>query len=46
MADQTVKRINFYTVKEYPEKCCRIKFYYTETGKKFIFLTNNFDLTA
>lgn len=46
MADQTVKLVNFYATKEYPEKLRRIKFYDAETGKKFIFLTNNFDLTA
>jgi hypothetical protein len=46
MADQTVKLVNFYVTKEYPEKFRRIKFYDAETGKKFIFLTNNFDLTA
>jgi hypothetical protein len=46
MVDQTIKLINFYAVKEYPEKMRRIKFYDAETGKKFIFLTNNFELTA
>jgi Domain of unknown function (DUF4372)/Transposase DDE domain len=46
MADQTVKLVNFYATKEYPEKFRRIKFYDAETGNKFIFLTNNFDLTA
>jgi hypothetical protein len=46
MADQTIKLVNFYVAKEYPGKFRRIKFYDAETGKKFIFLTNNFDLTA
>jgi hypothetical protein len=46
MADQTVKLVNFYAAKEYPEKFRRIKFYDAETGNKLIFLTNNFDLTA
>jgi hypothetical protein len=46
MADQTVKLVNFYATKEYPEKFRRIKFYDGETGNKLIFLTNNFDLTA
>jgi hypothetical protein len=46
MVDQTIKLVNFYVAKEYPDKFRRIKFYDAETGKKFIFLTNNFDLTA
>jgi hypothetical protein len=46
MVDQTIRLVNFYAAKEYPEKLRRIKFYDPETGKQFIFLTNNFDLTA
>lgn len=46
LADQTIRLVNFYVTKDYPEKFRRIKFYDEETGKKFIFLTNNFDLTA
>ena len=46
MVDQTIRLVNFYAAKEYPEKLRRIKFYDAETGKQFIFLTNNFDLTA
>ena len=44
--DQTIHLVNFYSLKQYPEKIRRIKFHDTETDKKFIFLTNNFDLTA
>jgi hypothetical protein len=44
--DQTIQLVNFYSLKEYPEKLRRIKFYDTETDKKFIFITNNFELTA
>ena len=36
----------FYTSKHYPEKIRRVKFYDVESKKVFIFLTNNFDLSA
>lgn len=44
--DQTIKLVNFYALKQYPEKLRRIKYLDSETNKKFIFLTNNFELTA
>jgi len=44
--DQTIKLINYYVLKDYPEKLRRIKYYDIETKKTFIFLTNNFELTA
>jgi len=44
--DQTIKLVNYYALKEYPEKLRRIKYYDNETKKIFIFLTNNFELTA
>lgn len=44
--DQTILLINFYALKQYPEKLRRIKYLDQETNKKFIFLTNNFELTA
>ncbi|MFN0189398.1 MAG: IS4 family transposase [Bacteroidia bacterium] len=44
--DQTIQLIKHHALKEYPEKLRRIKYYDTETNKKFVFLTNNFDLTA
>lgn len=45
-SDQIGKLSGFYVSKEYPDKLRRIKFYDTDTGRTFVFLTNNFDLTA
>jgi len=42
--DQTVVLTGFYSSKNYPGKLRRIKYYDTETGKNFVFLTNNFSL--
>jgi len=44
--DQTILLVNFYALKEYPEKLRRIKYLDQETNKLFIFLTNNFELSA
>ena len=44
--DQTILLNGYYAAKDYPEKMRRIKFYDHESGKTFIFLTNNFHLTA
>jgi len=44
--DQTIRLVNFYAAKEYPEKLRRIKYYDMESDNTFIFLTNNFELTA
>jgi len=44
--DQTIKLVNFYALKQYPEKFRRVKYYDVETDKTFIFLTNNFELSA
>lgn len=46
MYDQTIKVNNYYASKDYPEKMRRIKFKDDDTGKIFIFLTNNFHLKA
>lgn len=46
MCDQTVKPECFYPGKFYPEKLRRIKFKDKETGRIFIFITNNFVLPA
>lgn len=46
MVDQRVRLVNFYAAKQYPEMIRRIKYFDTETGKRFTFLTNNFELTA
>lgn len=44
--DQTIMMVNPIAIKQYPEKLRRIKYYDSETKKIFIFLTNNFALTA
>ena len=46
LCDQYVLLNNYYAAIDYPEKLRRIKFYDTESGKAFIFLTNNFYLKA
>ena len=38
--------VNFYASKNYSDKLRRIKYFDVETNKRFIFLTNNFELTA
>ena len=44
--DQTIRLTGFYPAKEYPEKLRRIKFYDQQSGRSFVFLTNNFLLPA
>jgi hypothetical protein len=44
--DQIGKLTNKKALKNYPNKLRKIKFYDKETNKTFVFLTNNFDLTA
>ena len=44
--DQTIKLVNYYAAKEYPDKLRRVKYYDKESNKRFIFLTNNFEITA
>ena len=46
ICDQTIRLTGFYSSKDYPEKLRRIKYHDVETGKTFIFLTNNFVLPA
>jgi hypothetical protein len=46
LSDQTIMLNGYYAAKDYPEKMRRIKFYDSEDGRSFIFLTNNFHLTA
>ena len=46
LCDQTVKLTSFYPLKGYPEKLRRIKYYDQESGKTFVFLTNNMEITA
>ncbi len=44
--DQTIKLTTHYSSKSYPEKLRRVKFYDKEQGKMYVFLTNNFEITA
>jgi hypothetical protein len=44
--DQAVLLAGFYASKDYPEKLRRIKYYDEETNAEFVFLTNNFELSA
>lgn len=44
--DQTIILAGFYPSKDYPEPLRRIRYYDGEIQKRFIFLTNNFDLPA
>jgi len=44
--DQTIVLTGFYARKDYPAKLRRIKYRDAETGKVFVFLTNNFSLPA
>jgi transposase len=44
--DQTIVLMGFYSKKDYPEKLRRIRLLDPETGKRLIFLTNNFLLPA
>lgn len=46
MCDQTVKLQGYYSLKAYPEKMRRIKFYDEEQKRTFVFITNNFSLPA
>jgi hypothetical protein len=44
--DQTISLTWFYSVKGHPERLRRVRFRDPETGKKLVFLTNNFMLPA
>lgn len=44
--DQTIKLTSYYPAKAYPEKLRRIKYFDKEQGKTYVFLTNNFEVTA
>jgi len=45
-SDQIIMVTGFYTMKDYPEKLRRIRYYDVETKKRFVFMTNNFTLPA
>ncbi len=44
--DQIVVLVNFYARRDYPDKLRLVKFVDPETGRRFIFLTNNFTIPA
>lgn len=44
--DQIGKLTEFYISQNYPEKLHTVKYFDEETDRTFVFLTNNFDLTA
>ncbi len=44
--DQTIKLKVYKSKKGYPEQLRRVKYYDKEQGKTYIFLTNNFELSA
>jgi len=44
--DQTIVLTGFYPAKDYPEVLRRIRYYDAETDTRYVFLTNNFDLSA
>jgi len=46
LCDQIGKLKGFYVSKQYPVKLRRVKFYDKETKRTFVFLTNNFHITA
>jgi len=44
--DQSVRLTGFYTKKQYPELIRRVKYFDKESGKTYVFLSNNFKLDA
>ena len=46
LCDQTVLLTTFYPSKAYPAPLRRIKYFDQKTGKRLVFLTNDFDLPA
>lgn len=45
-SDQIGKLTGYYVSKDYPDKLRRVKFFDTEANRTFIFLSNNFELSA
>ncbi len=45
-ADQIITVTGFYTLKDYPDQLRRIRYFDSETKKRFVFMTNNFSLPA
>jgi len=46
LCDQSGLLTGFYTLKDYPEKLRRVKYYDQESERTFVFLTNNMEITA
>jgi hypothetical protein len=46
LCDQTINLSNFYPLEKYPMPLRRIRFYDKGTNKRFVFITNNFELPA
>ena len=44
--DQTIKLMGYYQLEDYPDKLRRVKYFDKDTGITYVFLTNNFDITA
>jgi Domain of unknown function (DUF4372)/Transposase DDE domain len=44
--DQVIKLTTHYSGKAYPDKLRRVKYYDKEQRKTYVFLTNNFEITA
>jgi IS4 transposase len=44
--DQTIVLANYYAARQYPEKMRRVKYFDKESNNTFVYLTNNFELTA
>ena len=44
--DQTIKLTTYYSHKAYPAKLRRVKYFDKEQRKTYVFLTNNFEITA
>lgn len=45
-SDQIGKLTGYYVSKDYPERLRRVKFYDKESDRTFVFLSNNFELSA
>ncbi len=46
LVDQTITLSSFYSIQGYPIALRRIKFFDKDTQKRFVFITNNFELPA
>jgi len=44
--DQTIRLKHFYSQKHYPERLRRVKYYDTITNTYYVYLTNNFEISA